>query len=64
MANYTYMMSAAEIAQELDCSKSHAYKIVKAMNRELAEQGYITIAGKIPKAFWQKKMFGYECACS
>ena len=39
MANYQYMMSADDVAKELDCSKSYAYKLVKAMNKELAEQG-------------------------
>ena len=59
MASYNYMMSADEVAQEL---KSYAYKLVKAMNKELAAQGYITMAGRIPKAFWAKKMYGYEIA--
>ena len=36
MASYNYMMSADEVAQELNCSKSYAYKLVKAMNKELA----------------------------
>ena len=62
MASYNYMMSADEVAQELNCSKSHAYKLVKAMNKELSAQGYITMAGRIPKAFWAKKMYGYEIA--
>lgn len=30
MANYRYMMSADDVARELNCSKSHAYKLVKA----------------------------------
>lgn len=64
MANYQYMMSADDVAKELDCSKSHAYKLVKAMNKELAEQGYITMAGRIPRAYWAKKMFGYELAAN
>ena len=51
MANYRYMMSAEDIAKELNCSKSHAYKIVKELNRELAGQGYITMAGR----FGQRK---------
>ena len=55
MASYNYMMSADEVAQELNCSKSYAYKLVKAMNKELAAQGYITMAGRIPKAFWAKR---------
>lgn len=60
MANYQYMMNAEDVAKELNCSKSHAYKLVKELNKELAEQGYITMAGRIPKAYWAKKMYGYE----
>lgn len=60
MANYRYMMSADDVARELNCSKSHAYKLVKSMNEELASQGYITMAGRIPRAYWAKKMYGYE----
>ena len=30
MANYQYMMSADDVARELNCSKSHAYKLVKS----------------------------------
>ena len=36
MENYNYMMSADDIAKELNCSKSHAYKLVRAMNKELS----------------------------
>lgn len=62
MENYNYMMSADDIAKELNCSKSHAYKLVRAMNKELSAQGYITMAGKVPKAFWVHKMYGYKMA--
>lgn len=40
MANYQYMMSAEDVAKELNCSKSHAYKLIKSMNKELDSQGY------------------------
>ena len=55
MANYQYMMSADDVARELNCSKSHAYKLVKSMNEELASQGYITMAGRIPERIGRKK---------
>ena len=59
MANYQYMMSAEDVAKELNCSKSHAYKLIKSMNKELDSQGYVTMPGRIPRAFWATKMFGY-----
>ena len=55
-----YRAGTAGIARELNCSKSHAYKLVRRMNAELAQQGYLTMAGKIPRAYWAKKMYGYE----
>ena len=64
MAEKQSFMRVDEVAQELGVSKSYAYKLVKAMNKELAEQGYITMAGRIPRAYWAKKMFGYELAAN
>ena len=60
MADYKYMMNVDDVAREHNCSKSHAYKLVRRMNAELAQQGYLTMAGKIPRAYWAKKMYGYE----
>ena len=60
MTGNQYMMCVEDVARELDCSKSHAYKIVKMMNKELAAQGYITMAGRIPIAYREKKMYVYD----
>jgi hypothetical protein len=60
MANYQYMMGAQDIAAELNCSKSHAYKLLREMNKELSAQGYITMSGRIPKAYWATITFGCQ----
>ena len=31
-------------------------------NEELEASGYIVVSGKIPRAFWEKKFFGYQNA--
>ena len=36
-----------EVAQELSISKPYAYKLIKKLNDELKEQGFITIAGRV-----------------
>lgn len=46
-------------SKELGVSKGHAYKLISEMNEELKKDGYLVIAGKIPKAFWQTKFYGY-----
>lgn len=55
-----YMMTVDEVAAELGISKGHAYKMIRQMNEELEKAGFIVVAGKIPRAFWEKKFFGYQ----
>ena len=52
-----YRMTANDVAQALGISKGHAYKIVRELNDELEAKGFIVVAGKIPRAFWDKKFY-------
>lgn len=55
-----YMMDAEDVANELGISKGHAYKVIRQLNGELEKSGLIIVAGKVPRAFWEKKFYGYE----
>lgn len=55
-----YMMNANDVANELGVSKGHAYKLIRQLNGELETSGYLTVSGKIPRAFWEKKFYGYQ----
>ncbi|MBR3297919.1 MAG: DNA-binding protein [Clostridia bacterium] len=44
-----------EVADILDISKSHAYKIVRKLNEELKEKGFLTIAGRVNKQYFLEK---------
>lgn len=50
--------TATEIAEMLGVSRGHAYKIVKQLNEELSNRGYITIAGKVPKKYFAEHYYG------
>ena len=54
------MMTANDIATELGVSKGHAYKLIRQLNEELEASGYIVVSGKVPRAFWEKKFYGYH----
>ena len=45
-----------EVAQELGISKSYAYKIVRKLNDELREQGYLTISGRVNRRYFMEKL--------
>lgn len=55
-----YMVCAQDVANEIGVSKAHAYKLIRQLNEELEASGYLTVSGKIPRAFWEKKFYGYQ----
>jgi len=55
MGNQTFM-SVEEVAQELGVSKSYAYKIVRELNAELQQLGYLTVAGRVNTNYFRKKV--------
>ena len=50
--------SAADIAAMLGVSTGKAYKILREMNKELSDKGFLTIAGKIPVEYFKEKWYG------
>lgn len=52
-------ITASELAEMLGVSSGHAYKIIRRMNNELEKDGYIVIAGKVPKRYFEKRWYGY-----
>ena len=48
-------MRAEDVAKELGISVSHAYKIMQRLNKELKEQGYMTIAGRVNRKYFMEK---------
>lgn len=48
------MLRVADVAKELDVSESYAYKIIRQLNRELKEKGFLTIAGRINRQYFNE----------
>ena len=45
-----------EVAEELDVSKSYAYKIVRQLNKELESKGIITVSGRVNKKYFMERL--------
>lgn len=58
MKDTNYMMYAEDISRELGISKGYAYKIIRELNEELKQSGFIVISGRIPRAYWETKVYG------
>ncbi len=59
MANRKVYFTAQEVAAILGVSLGHSYKLIRKMNEELAEKGYLCVAGKIPVAYFEERYYGY-----
>ena len=53
------MMTASDVADVLGVSVGHAYKIIKKLNVELERNGYLVIAGKVPRGYFEKRWYGF-----
>lgn len=51
-------MRAEEVARELEVSRSYAYRLIKQLNAELREKGYMTIAGRVNRQYFQERLYG------
>jgi len=51
-------MRVEEVADELGVSISYAYKVIRRLNNELREKGFITIAGRISRLYFYERVYG------
>ena len=49
---------ADEVARELAVSKPYAYKLIRRLNDELKAQGFVTIAGRINRPYFNERLYG------
>ena len=54
-------LTAQDVAAFLGVSLSMAYRIIRQLNNELKNAGYITVSGKINRRYFEEKV-GYETA--
>ena len=53
---------AEEVAEVMEISVPYAYKIIKKLNAELEKEGYLIIAGKVPRGYFEKRWYGFKSA--
>ncbi len=56
----TLYITANELAGMLGISNGQAYKIIRKLNQELEKDGFLIIAGKVPRRYFEKRWFGFS----
>ena len=46
-----------------EVKQTSAYEIIGNLNKELEEQGYLTLRGKVPTKYFVKRFYGVEDTC-
>lgn len=52
--------TANDIMQQLQVSSSKAYSVIRKLNAELEAKGYLTVSGRISKAYFFKRYHADE----
>lgn len=56
MSESTFL-KAPEIASIMEVSIPYAYKIIRNLNNELQQQGYLTVHGKVSRKFFESRYY-------
>lgn len=55
-------ITAKEIAETLGISTGKSYAIIRELNAELQAKGFLTISGKVSRAYFNEKWYGNKVA--
>ena len=54
-------LRAEEVCELMEVSPSFAYKVIKDLNKELSDKGYLVVSGKVSKKYFYERYFGKVC---
>lgn len=60
MSSQKRFLSATEVVEITGLSKSASYLLIKQLNNELEEKGYLTVRGRVINTYFFERFFGKE----
>ena len=60
MTKNNTFLDAQAIVELTGMSEAYAYKLIKQLNDELQEKGFITIRGRISKQYFEERVYGLK----
>lgn len=48
---------AEEVAEVMEISVPYAYKIIRKLNQELSDKGYITVTGRVNREYFNERVY-------
>ena len=47
-----------DVMRDLNVSRAFAYRLIREWNEELNAMNYVVISGRIPRAYYETKIYG------
>ena len=54
----TLFIRAKDIAEEMGVSEAYGYKLIRQLNNELKEQGFVTVQGRLSRQYFEERIYG------
>lgn len=51
-------VSAEEVAEDFGVSRTKAYEMIRKLNEELEEKGYLTVRGRVSRKYYLERTYG------
>lgn len=51
---------AEEVAEVMEISVAYAYKIIRKLNQELSDKGFITVTGRVNREYFNERVYSAE----
>ena len=64
MENTKFYVTAEELSEAYGICLSKAYKLIRQLNAELENKGFIIVQGKVPRRYVEERVYGYAPASS
>lgn len=55
-------ITVKEISEVFGVSESKAYSIVRDLNKELSDKGYLVIPGRVSRKYFEERFYGVDIA--
>ncbi len=50
-----------ELCEIMEVSPSYAYRVIKDLNKELSDKGYVVVNGKVNRKYFNERFYGKVC---
>ena len=56
--SFKHLLEFITVSKELEVSDSYAYRLIRQLNAELEQKGFVVVKGKISRKYFEERVYG------